>query len=115
MIKLKITDHALKLIVAGYQGNGCGSGVISKTLCWTAQRAIGVDLALVWLYHDAEYSIEMGYKSPDHKIMADSYAHHNINVLAGVPTNKRTHTFKAVFAKVIHSILVLFGSSSYWS
>jgi hypothetical protein len=114
MNDLRLTKYANQLLAKGFKGNGCGSGVVSKSLCWLAQKAIKVDLKLVWLYHDAEYSIKTRYKSSDHKILADSYAHHNINVLAGIHNNRLTNSFKARFAKVIHSVLVLYGSSSYW-
>ena len=115
MQDLKITKHAKKLITLGFKGDGCGSGMVSKTLCWLAQKAIGADLSLVWQYHDAEYSIKEKYKSTGHKILADSSAHHNIMVLTNIPTDKPTNSFRARFAKVIHSVLVMYGSNSYWS
>ena len=113
-MKLLITVEALELINNGFQGNGCGSGVVSKTLCWSAQRFMGVNLAKVWQYHDAEYSISSELKSTYHKIKADSYAHHNILELAGLSTKHANNGFKGRFAKIIHSVLILYGSSSYW-
>jgi len=114
MRDLLISEHANELIEKGFLGNGCGSGLISKSLCWMAQKFIGVNLVKVWLYHDAEYSISKEHKSTLHKIEADSYAHHNINVLAGIEPLQASFTFKGRFAKVIHAMLIMHGSSSYW-
>jgi hypothetical protein len=112
---LLISKQALKLIQRGFQGNGCGSGIVSHVLCFLAQKALRINLTEVWTYHDAEYSIPQQYKSIDHKIKADSYVHHNILVLAGLNGKKPVSGYKAIFAKVIHAVLVMYGSKAYWS
>ena len=114
MKDLLITEEAMLLVLNGFEGNGCGSGIVSRSLCWLAQRAMNIDLAKAWLYHDAEYTLQLRYKSRDHKRLVDGYLHHNINVLAGVPNDRPTKSFKSIFGKVIQSVLVLYGSTSYW-
>lgn len=110
--KLKITKEAKTLINKGFKGNGCGSGVVSKILCFAASKFINIELSVVWLYHDAEYTVKP--KSVAKKIQADTNAHYNINILAGLNPDIPVTGFKGRFAKVVHALLILKGSSAYW-
>jgi len=93
--------------------NGCGSGIASRMGCFLLQKLLRVPidkLKKVWKYHDAGYSVNPSHKSPDHKLIVDSLAHHNINVAM----RDSSHTSRHLFGTLIHILLVWKGNAAYW-
>lgn len=112
--KLRITIEGKTLFDQGYRGNGCGSGFVSWTLCFIAQKFLKVDIKEVWVIHDCEYNVSRSLKSTSHKIEADSNAFKNIHKCLSIPKEKREWTFRDAFAKIIYASLVVGGDSAYW-
>jgi len=116
---LRVSPEARMLIDKGFKGNGCGSGLVSKLLCWIATRFFDADLSEVWRIHDAEYSLSRTLKTRSKKKLADDNLWFNLSKKLHIPefvevNNYNKHKYKKLFVKLIHTILLFKGDEAYW-
>jgi hypothetical protein len=109
---MRITTEAQQLIDKGFNGNGCGSGLVSKVLCKIVCKTLLIDpdkLKIVWKIHDAEFSLSRTVKSMERQSVANNNLYLNLMDILGDQSGWRYSV-----AKMLHTALVWGSDGAYW-
>jgi hypothetical protein len=95
-------------------GNGCGSQLPSRVICWLMMLPFNAEERKVLLQcfgiHDQEYGIDTSLKSQSHRLDADTNLEEN---LALAVKGTKVNDYGIRFAKRVHAGLVLLGNKAY--